>query len=106
MQAKRHNKYFLLHRENRVFFDKKIKIIVTKDFDHKNTRKVPLPLRKVPARLHGNLHGSMKRNLPVAIIPLSLPISSRAPQPNPNSLLPPQHIGCVSGIYPKAVHLR
>ena len=37
-----------------------------------------------PAGLHGYLHGSMKRNLQVAIFPLSLPMSPRAPQPNPN----------------------
>ena len=37
-----------------------------------------------PAGLHGYLHGSMKGNLQVAIFPSSLPMSPRAPQPNPN----------------------
>ena len=52
------------------------------------------------------LHYPMIQFLIIIIIPLSLPMSPRAPQPNPNPLLPPKRNGCEPGVYPNAVHLR
>ena len=52
------------------------------------------------------LHYPMIQFLIIIIIPLSLPMSPRVPQPNPNPLLPPKHNGCEPGVYPNAVHLR
>ena len=52
------------------------------------------------------LHYPMIQFLIIIIIPLSLPMSPRAPRPNPNPLLPPKHNGCEPGVYPNAVHLR
>ena len=52
------------------------------------------------------LHYPMIQFLVIIIIPLSLPMSPRAPQPNPNPLLPPKRNGCEPGVYPNAVHLR